>query len=171
MSKTFKIKPYISKKVGSFVFDFYYKQGKLHRCFLRINEEDSLFSLRIAGNTDAYGFLLTAALQGKTEQLHGYISTIYIATMAMTQDQTLTDDCTQAVSEWMRRRREAGERRAAEVTDEQEAAAQSFMEDVAAYADAKTDKERKEIRETWREEMKNEIAKSNEETDDNIQGD
>ena len=164
-------KPYLVKEVGEWKFTFHYKEGSIERTFLSITSTSGIFNCRIGGNTHAYGYLLAAAKQERIDQLQGYIVSLFIPAMAMTQDQELTSGVQKAIVEWQKRKEAEGAEKAKAVTDVQEQADSAFMEDVAAYADAKTDKEREAIRETWREKMKNEIAKSNEETNDNIQGD
>ena len=156
-NNTFKNKPYLVKQAGAFTFSFYYKEGKLKRCFLRITHEAELFSLRIAGNTDTYGYLITAAMQDRIDQLQGYATLLYVPALAMTQDQKLTDNLVDCVNGYMERRQQKGAEEAAKITDEQEQSAQVFMEDVAEYADAKSDNERNEIRKKWHEEVKNEL--------------
>ena len=155
MGRVFKsLKPYVSKKVGAFRFNFYYKEGRLEQCFLRIENEDGIFSIKIAGNTDAYGYLLSAALQDKDEQLHGYAVLLCVPAMAMMMDGQFAKDLESAVNGYMERRQEHGAENAAKVTDEQEQGNQAVMEDVAKFADAKSDKERDALREEWKDEAR-----------------
>lgn len=155
MGRAFKsLKPYVSKKVGVFQFNFYYKEGKPERCFLHINNEDGIFSMKIAGNTDAYGYLLAAALQDKDEQLHGYAVLVCVPAMAMMMDGQFARDLESAVNGYMERRQTKGAEEAAKVTDEQEQGNQAVMEDVARFADAKSNKERDAMREEWKDEAR-----------------
>lgn len=158
MKKIFKDTPRLQCKAGEFNFSFYYKEGKLKRCFLRIGDEDSTISFRISGNTDVYGYLLTAAMQGNYGPLQDYATLIYISAAAMTQDQRLMGDIAEAVSAWMERRQAEGAEEAAKVTDTEEQSAQVFMEDVAEYADARTDNEREALRDKWKQELKEEMC-------------
>lgn len=155
MGRVFKsLKPYVSKSVGVFQFNFYYKEGKPERCFLRINNKDGIFSMKIAGNTDAYGYLLAAALQDKDEQLHGYAVLLCVPAMAMMMDGQFAKDLESAVNGYIERKEKDGEQRAERVTDEQEQGNQAIMEDVARFADAKSDKERDALREEWKNEAR-----------------
>ena len=146
------MKPYVSKKVGAFRFNFYYKEGRLEQCFLRIENEDGIFTIKIAGNTDAYGYLLSAALQDKDEQLHGYAVLLCVPAMAMMMDGQFARDLESAVNGYIERKMNKGAEEAAKVTDEQEQGNQAVMEDVAKFADVKSDKERDALREEWKDE-------------------
>lgn len=164
MGRAFKsLKPYVSKKVGVFQFNFYYKEGKPEGCFLRINNEDGIFSIKIAGNTDAYGYLLAAALQDKDEQLHGYAVLLCVPAMAVMMDGQFARDLESAVNGYMERRQAKGAEEATKVTDEQEQGNQAVMEDVAKFADAKSDNERDALREEWKDDYKRFIKFKNKE--------
>lgn len=161
MGRTFKgLKPYVSKSVGAFQFNFYYKEGKPESCFLRINNEDGIFSMKIAGNTDAYGYLFAAALQDKDEQLHGYAVLLCVPAMAMMKDQQFADDLGKAVNGYIERKQNQGAEEAEKVTDEQEQGNQAIMEDVARFADAESDKERDAMREEWKDEAREVLGES-----------
>lgn len=171
MGKAFKsLKPYVSKSVGAFSFNFYYKKGKPERCFLRITGEGDLFSLKIAGNTDTYGYLLTAALQDRDDQLSGYAVLVSVPILALTQNRQLVEDVGKAVGSYMGRRMGDGANEAAKVTEAQEQGVQAVMEDVAEFADAKSDQERDEIRERWKEEIRR-VNNDSRYEEDGVQGD
>lgn len=146
-------KPYLVKEVGEWKFTFHYKEGSIERTFLSITSSSGIFSCRVGGNTHAYGYLLAAAKQGLDSQLAGYVTTLFIPAMAMTQDQELTSGVQKAIVEWQKRKETEGAEKAKAVTDSEEMASQAFMEDVAAYADA-TPKERKKMREEWKDEAR-----------------
>lgn len=146
-------KPYLVKEVGEWKFTFHYKEGSIERTFLSITSTSGIYSMHIGGSTHAYGSLLAAAKQGLDSQLAGYITTLFIPAMAMTQDQELTSGVQKAIVEWWKRKEAEGAEKAKTVTPEAEQGAQAFMEDVAAYADA-TPKERKKMREEWKDEAR-----------------
>lgn len=146
-------KPYLVKEVGEWKFTFHHKEGSIERTFLSITSTSGIYSMHIGGNTHAYGYLLAAAKQGLDSQLAGYIKTLFIPAMAMTQDQELTSGVQKAIVEWHKRKEAEGAEKAKAVTPEAEQGAQVFMEDVAAYADA-TPKERKKMREEWKDEAR-----------------
>lgn len=146
-------KPYLVKEVGEWKFTFHYKEGSIERTFLSITSTSGIFNCRIGGNTHAYGYLLAAAKQERIDQLHGYIVSLFIPAMAMTQDQELTSGVQKAIMEWQKRKEAEGAEKAKAVTDTEEQASQAFMEDLAQFADA-TPKERKKIREEWKDEAR-----------------
>lgn len=146
-------KPYLVKEVGEWKFTFHYKEGSIDKTFLSITSTSGIFNCRIGGNTHAFGYLLAAAQQGLDAQLQGYAITLYIPAMAMTQDAGLTADVQKAINKWMKRKEAEAKSAAKAVTDSEEMASQAFMEDVAGYADA-TPKERKKMREEWKDEAR-----------------
>ena len=163
-------KPYLVKEVGEWKFTFHYKEGSIEKTFLSITSASNIFNCRIGGNTEAYGYLLAAARQNVDSQLQGYAAMLFIPAMTMTQDQKLCDDIRAAIDGWMERKKTEAEVAAGTVSDTDEQAAQAFMEGVAEYADAESDKERKAVCERWKHELKEEIRYSEGQADD-IQGD
>lgn len=123
-------KPYLVKEVGEWKFTFHYKEGSIERTFLSITSTSGIYSMHIGGNTHAYGYLLAAAKQGLDSQLAGYITTLFIPAMAMTQDQELTSGVQKAIVEWQKRKEAEGAEKAKAVTDSEEMASQAFMESV-----------------------------------------
>lgn len=156
-------KPYLVKEVGEWKFAFHYKGGSIERTFLSITSTSGIMNMRLGGNTHAFGYLLAAAKQERIDQLQGYIVSLFIPAMAMTQDQELTSGVQKAIVEWQKRKEAEGTEKAKAVTDTEEQASQAFMEDVAAYADA-TPKERKKMREQWKDEAR-EAMKEKEDED------
>lgn len=123
-------KPYLVKEVGEWKFTFRYKEGSIEKTFLSITSASGIYSMHIGGNTHAYGYLLAAAKQGLDSQLAGYITTLFIPAMAMTQDQELTSGVQKAINKWMKRKEAEGAEKAKAVTDSEEMASQAFMESV-----------------------------------------
>ena len=146
-------KPYLVKEVGEWKFTFHYKEGSIERTFLSITSTSGIYSMHIGGNTHAYGYLLAAAKQGLDNQLAGYITTLFIPAMAMTQDQELTSGVQKAIVEWQKRKEAEGAEKAKVVTDSEEMASQVFMEDIISEQ-GMSKKELKAKREADREMMK-----------------
>lgn len=121
-------KPYLVKEVGEWKFTFHYKEGNIERTFLSITSTSGIFNCRIGGNTHAYGYLLAAAKQERLDQLQGYVVSLFIPAMAMTQDQELTSGVQKAIVEWQKRKEAEGAEKAKAVTDSEEMASQAFME-------------------------------------------
>lgn len=123
-------KPYLVKEVGEWKFTFHYKEGSIERTFLSITSTSGIFNCRVGGNCHAFGFLLAAATQDRLDQLQGYIVSLFIPAMAMTQDQELTSGVQKAIVEWQKRKEAEGAENAKAVTDSEEMASQAFMESV-----------------------------------------
>lgn len=149
----FKKKSYKSERVGSWLYEWYVADKHPERSFMRVSGESGLFELRIKANSHVFGYLLAAAEKGLTEQLHGWITLVYIPAMAMTQDQGLTDDISKSIQKWMKRRESEAESAAKAVTNEQEQADQAYMEDIASEQ-GMSKKELKAKRETDKEAMR-----------------
>lgn len=123
-------KPYLVKEVGEWKFTFHYKEGSIERTFLSITSTSGIMNMRLGGNTHAYGYLLAAATQDRLDQLHGYVVSLYVPAMAMTQDAGLTADVQKAINKWMKRKEAEAKSAAKAVTDYEEMASQAFMESV-----------------------------------------
>lgn len=162
-------KPYLVKETKQWKFVFHYKEGNVEKTYLSIISASELMNMRIGGNTETYGYLLAAAMQDRIDQLEGFALTMFVSAMTITQDAELNDDIQKAIVRHMERGNKKAAKQATKITDEQEAANQAVMEDVAEYADAKSDKERKEIRERWKEETK-QILTEDEGKTERIQG-
>lgn len=130
--KLFKQKEYKSVRVGGWLFEWFLDKKHPERSLMRVLGESGLFDLKIKANSHVFGYLLAAAEQNKLEQLHGWITLVYVPAMAMTQDQGLTDDISKSIGKWMKRRDAEGKSEAAKVDDATEQANQAFMESVVA---------------------------------------
>ena len=145
-------KPYLVKEVGEWKFTFHYKEGSIERTFLSITSTSGIFNCRIGGRNEAYYFLLHVAMKDDIPVLHDYITRV--ACLASIWDDTkLASEVNNALNDWHKRRDAKGAEKAKAVTDSEEMASQAFMEDIAAYADA-TPKERKKMREEWKDEAR-----------------
>lgn len=123
----FKRKPYLTKEVGQFRFEFFYSEGNLEGTYLQISTPSGIFAMRIAGNCHAYGYLLAAAKQDRIDQLQGYAVTLFIPAMELTQDQGLCNDIQKAIMKWQKRKEKEAAKLAAKVTPEQEMADEALM--------------------------------------------
>lgn len=165
-----KEKPCIVIDVAQYMFRFYFNEKNLQKgrksgTYLKISSKvDSQFGFTIPGNTDAYGFLYAAAKHGDHNQLSDYARVIFSVSMLLTTDQTFADGICKAIVDWQERRMADGAKQAQEVTDEQEQVAQTFMEDVAEFADSNND-ERNKIREDWKQEIKEIIEEDGSKTE------
>lgn len=154
------------------MFDFYYKEGNIRRTYLKITSTSGIMSLILGGNTHAFGYLLAAAKQDRLDQLNGYIVSLFIPAMAMTQDQELTSGVQKAIVEWQKRKESDGAEKAKAVTDSEEMASQAFMEDIASES-GMSKKELKAKREADKAEMRailNEDADKSAEPEQNKEG-
>lgn len=151
-----KKKPYITKTVGEYRFDFYYKEGSLIDTYLTIKAESGIWSMELAGNTHAYGYLLTAAMQDNDDYLHGYATyNIYISN-AICTDEHFTKGLTELIHNRTAKILDEAAETAKEITGEQEAGDEALMRELAEYSDA-TPEEKEQIRARWKEEMKEAI--------------
>lgn len=137
----FKQKPYKTVEVGGFVFNFYFKEKNVKKTYLDILTVSDIWSMRIAGGTYTYGYLLAAVEQGMTEQLRGFAAVQYITAMQTTQDQGLVNDITKAIKKWERRMKVKAEEAAKNVTDTDEQVSQAVMESLTQEHDSKQFKE------------------------------
>lgn len=158
----FKTKPRYSVNVGNdaFIADFYVdeKQPDVEHNYLHIHTPNNVFEQRIVGYP--YGYLLAAVSQGNEEEVNNYCVVLWRVTQEIYQDAGLANDILRAFAKYDKRLMKQAEQRAKAVTDTEEQASQAFMEDVAAYADA-TPKERKKMREGWKDEAR-EVLKEKE---------
>ncbi|MDE6536071.1 MAG: hypothetical protein K2K82_08715 [Muribaculaceae bacterium] len=150
----FKNKPIERVEVGGFVAEWYFKENNIKESYLEISTVSGIWSMRVDARCNAYDYLLESARQGKVENIHGYAALLYITAQQLTQEQGFCDDITRSAQKWQRRMEKKAEKAAKAVTEHEELASQSLMEDVARYADAKNDKERKKMREQWKEDAR-----------------
>ena len=129
--------PYKSVTKGSFVFDFYYEEGVLEGTYLVISDatdRKSGWSLRIPGNLNTYGYLLTCALSECEEtvdaesNLTGFPLIMYIISSEMFKSQKFVDDIVSTVSSYTDRLLSDAKEKASAVTDEDEAVSQYVIE-------------------------------------------
>lgn len=145
----FKKKPIERVEIGGFIAEWYFKEGNIKESYLEISTVSGIWSMRIDARNNAYGYLLEAARQGKTENIHGYAALLYITAQQLTQEPGFCDDITRSVQKWQKRMDKRAESAAKATTPEQNEADEALMGEIAAYADA-TPKERKQMRKQWK---------------------
>lgn len=150
-----KTKPRYSVNVGNgaFIADFYVdeRHPDMEHNYLHIHTQNHVFEQKIVGYP--YGYLLAAVSQGNEEEVHNYCVVLWRVTQEIYQDAGLANDILRAFAKYDERLMKQAEKNAAAVTPEAEQGAQAFMEDIATYADA-TPKERKKMREEWKDEAR-----------------
>ncbi len=149
----FKRKTYFEKRVGVFIFKWFFNEKKPKECYLRIETTSGIWSMVVAGGTHPYGFLLAAAKQDLDNQLSGYAMYNFVVATSITQNQGFLDGLTKEINKMFKRLDKEAETAAKAVTEEQNEADAALMSEVAAYADA-SPKERKKMREADREVMR-----------------
>lgn len=130
--KLFKQKTYMEKRVGEFIFKWFFNEKKPKECYLRIETTSGIWGMTVAGGTHAYGYLLAAAKQDLDTQLSGYAMYNYIVAMNLTQNQGFTDDLTRSINKMFKRWEKGAETAAKNVTEVEEQASQALMEDIAS---------------------------------------
>lgn len=150
MRNLFKRKPYRTIECGGFIANFFYKEANLKRTYLEIKTISNVWSMRIAGNTYTYGYLLASAEKGLTEQIHGFAAMQYILSEQITKDQGLLDDVTRSIKKWKIRMEKKAVSASKNISEFEELATQHFMEESIKYTVASS-KERKIMDEVFQE--------------------
>ena len=130
--KLFKQKTYMEKRVGEFIFKWFFNEKKPKECYLRIETTSGIWGMTVAGGTHAYGYLLAAAKQDLDTQLNGYAMYNYIVAMNITQNQGFTDDLGRAANKMFKRWEKDAEEAAKAVTQEQIIADEALMNDIVS---------------------------------------
>lgn len=149
----FKRKTYFEKRVGEFIFKWFFNEKKPKECYLRIETTSGIWGMTVAGGTHPYGFLLAAAKQDLDNQLSGYAMYNYVVATSITHNQGFLDGLTREINKMFKRLDKEAESAAKAVTDEQEQADKAFMEDIASEQGL-SKKELKAKREADREAMR-----------------
>lgn len=111
LGNLFKIRPYKTVECGNFIVKFYYKEGNLTKTYLEITTISGVWSMRIAGNTHAYAYLLEAAIQEKIELIHNFVGSLLILTEGVISDRRLGADVAGALDRWHERQSPPVERK------------------------------------------------------------
>lgn len=164
-------KPVYHYKFGAgdnrgFVVDFYMKEGSLDDCYMEISAGAGVFNLKLQGY--AYGYLMESARQGLTDNIHGFCAMLFLISDGVYRDAEFAVDLMEAIGGYYERLMERAEQKAEVVTDEQELQAQAVMEELAKFAELDDDAERDAMREEWKNDLRNEMARQDGDTTDNI---
>lgn len=156
----FEKKPYREAEVGEWEFKWYFNEKNFDECYLLIQSKSKGFSIRLGAREsyDVYGYLLAAAEQGRTEQLHGYIATVYITSNILTQDQGFVDGVTKEINKWHNRRRKVAKAKAKEVTEAEEMASDALMRSAIERGKPMSRRERRKMERKERKEMREILA-------------
>lgn len=142
--------PYKTVRKGSFVFDFYYEEGVIEGTYLVISDATdgkNGWSLRIPGNLNTYGYLLSCALSEGEEtvdaesNLTGFPLIMYIISSEMFKSQKFVDDIVNTVSLYTDNLLSESKEKASAVTDEDETVSQYVMESLIKPHDSEEFKE------------------------------
>lgn len=167
--------PYKTVTKGSFVFDFYYEEGVIEGTYLIISDatdRNNGWSLRIPGNLNTYGYLLSCALSEGEEtvdaesNLTGFPLIMYIISSEIFKSQKFVDDIVNTVSSYTDNLLSEAKEKASSVTEEDEAVSQYVMESLIQPHDSEEFKESvREVLEEVRKDGDNE--KENDSNDRN----
>lgn len=150
--------PYKTVTKGSFVFDFYYEEGVLEGTYLIISDATDRkngWSIRIPGNLNTYGYILSCALSEGEEtvdagsNLTGFPLIMYIISSEMFKSQKFVDDIVNTVSSYTDNLLSEAKEKASSVTEEDEAVSQYVMESLIQPHDSEEFKE--SVREALKE--------------------
>lgn len=157
MSKRFKKnKPIHSINIGSIIkADFYKSEKNPVGNYLHIYSLNKVFEQRIMGFP--YSYLLYAVEHGNKEEVSNYVVLLWRISQEIYQEEQFAEDILKAIAERDSRLLQKAAEEAQKIDDNIESANQAVMEDVADFADAQTNKERKNLREKWKKEITKEI--------------
>lgn len=152
---------------GEWVFEWYYNEKNVLDCYLLIKSKNGAFSVKINAAYHAFGYLLAALEQNDINQLHGYISMLYVAATTLTQDQAFVDDMEKAIGKYVKRLDKKATTVAKSVKDHEETANQALMEDIVSEQ-GMSKKELKAKREAERLMMKEILKEDSEQWSHNL---
>ena len=168
--------PYKTVRKGSFVFDFYYEEGVIEGTYLIISDATDRkngWSLRIPGNLNTYGYLLSCALSEGEEtvdaesNLTGFPLIMYIISSEMFKSQKFVDDIVNTVSSYTDNLLSDANEKASSVTEEDEAVSQYVMESLIQPHDSEEFKESvREVLKDVRKDGDNEKANDSNDSND-----
>lgn len=151
-----KQRPHYRIKVSedTFIADFYVDEKRLDidHNYLHIFTPNGIFDIKVVGHPFVY--LLQAVKQGNNFEVDAYCKMLWRVTQNIYTDYDFATDIIHAINALDERIDAKAKEKAAAVTDQEEEASQALMEDVAAYADAKSEEEREQILQEGRETLK-----------------
>ena len=151
----FRRTPYksIEFRDGLIRVDFYFKPNSARHTYVLISTANNVFNLKLDGRLYAYGYLLAALEQGKTEQIEGYAMTMWQVATGIVQEQGFCDDVQRAINKRVKRIFKQAEREAKQHNDAKEEYDSAIMDAIIdASEDKRSRKQRvKEMREVLNE--------------------
>lgn len=155
ISDLFRRTPYksVEFKDGLIKVDFYFKPNSARHTYMLVSTNDDVLNFKIDGRMYAYGYLLAALEQGKTQQIEGYVMTVWQVMTGIVQEQGFCDDVQRAINKRIKRLIKQAESLAREHNEYKEALDTSVME---AIIDASQDKRSKKARVKEMRELLNE---------------
>lgn len=135
-------------EVGGYIVNFYFKESSIVDSYMEIRTVSDNWRMRLDARHTMYGYLLTAAQQGLTEQIHGYCVQLYILATAL--DQGLINDVQKSIAKFIKRKDKEAATEAKKVTEAQIAGDEALMKEAIERGALKGDKkaERKVAKES-----------------------
>lgn len=152
----FEKKPYKEAEVGEWRFKWYYNAKNLDECYLLIESKAKGFSMHLGAreNAEVFGYLLAAAEQGRTEQLHGYVVSVYVTANVLVSDQAFVDGINKEIGKWLKRRQKAAKEKAKAVTEADEVASDAIMRGAIERSKPMSRRERRKMEREERKAMR-----------------
>lgn len=133
-----KATPLHHVEVGGFICNFFFKDGSIVDSYMEIRTISDNWRMRLDARHEMYGYLMAAAQQEKTEQIHGYCVTLYILSTAL--DQGLIEDVQRSIAKFMKRMDKKAESEAKSVSDAQIAGDEALMQEAIERGEIRGDK-------------------------------
>ncbi len=153
----FNTAPFDEFELGAFTFKIYIDPIDVKKSRLMIGTTSDNWGMMIAGGTYTFGYLLTAYKRQDLDQLLGYAMHCYTLATNIVQNEAYFRAHSAALEQLFADWETEAQKAAMEVTEEQEQAAQAFIQEMNSYAEA-DEEGKKRISGEW-EEIANEIDK------------
>lgn len=143
-----KQRPLHAIEVGGFLVRFFFKEDSIVDSYMEIRTVSDNWRMRLDARHTMYGYLLTAAQQGLTEQIHGYCVQLYILATAL--DQGLINDVQKSIAKFIKRKDKEAATEAKKVTEAQIAGDEALMQEAIERGEVRGNKksERKAAKES-----------------------
>lgn len=152
-----KNKPTHQITLKPFEFAWYIDKDEPQNGYMEITVGEGLMSFRINCHFDAFYLMLAAYEQRDENLLRNFAFLITSSISYMATDVNFFSSLLRLVSDTTASKMNAAEDSAKDVSENEESAAQAFMEDVVKYADA-DDNEKKRLSEEFKTEVKNVLS-------------
>lgn len=137
--------------VGNHItIDVYYKEGDIKGTYLVIHDEQDLLRLRISGNTETYGMILSGIENGFTDVVDYFACLLYALGLNCMTDSMLFSKFINCWHEYLDSKQSEAKERASKVTATDETVSQAVMESLIRPHDSKEFKE--EVKEVLKDE-------------------